>query len=163
MNEIKEVKLVTVNQWASDHPIILSSPADVAHCYAQYITRANWFTPDKEQLIGIALNVRKRVSGFYLVTMNLVDQSVFHARELFRPAIVLNARYIILLHNHPSGDVAPSATDLQMTKQCVTAGMLLQLEVMDHIIMGDGYYSIRQGGQVNFTYNKNNGIIKGTT
>lgn len=70
------------------------------------------------------------------------------SREVFKAALLANAASIVLCHNHPSGEPTPSPDDLQLTRRLVAAGMLLGVEVLDHIIIvGDaGYYSFKQCG-----------------
>jgi DNA repair protein RadC len=66
----------------------------------------------------------------------LLDQILVHAREVFRPAIAAGAHAIILAHNHPSGDPAPSEADIRVTRDLIRAGHLLKIEVLDHLIIG---------------------------
>jgi DNA repair protein RadC len=66
-----------------------------------------------------------------------------------KAALLANAAAIILTHNHPSGDVNPSADDVQLTRRLVDAGTLLGVDVLDHIIVGDGrYYSFKEGARL---------------
>ena len=68
---------------------------------------------------------------------------------MFKAALLANAAAIILVHNHPSGDPSPSADDVQLTRRLVDAGTLLGVDVLDHIIIGDGrYYSFRELGRL---------------
>ena len=74
-----------------------------------------------------------------------LNASIIHSREVFRFAIEQAAASIILVHNHPSGDPAPSPEDIHATKQLVEAGKLLDIPVTDHFIIGDGcYISMRE-------------------
>ena len=68
---------------------------------------------------------------------------------MFKAALLANAAAIILYHNHPSGDPSPSVDDAQLTRRLVDAGTLLGVDVLDHIIVGDGrYYSFKEAGRV---------------
>jgi DNA repair protein RadC len=69
-----------------------------------------------------------------------LDASVVHPREVFRPAISESAAAIILVHNHPSGDPAPSREDRDVTEQLSAAGRLIGIAVLDHVVVGDGRY-----------------------
>ena len=75
-----------------------------------------------------------------------------HAREVFKAAIVANAQAIVLGHNHPSGDPAPSESDIKMTRDLIRAGQLLRIEVLDDVVVGhpqhqpNGYSSLRELG-----------------
>ena len=109
-----------------------TSPQDIAR-----ILRA-FGLPDKEQehFLTIILDTKQHVKGLYTVTIGLVDRSQTHAREVFRTAIMQGASRVILAHNHPSGDPAPSAQDISCTKSLVFAGKIVGIEVLDHIIIG---------------------------
>jgi len=80
----------------------------------------------------------------------LIDSVQVDAREVFRPAILAGATWVILSHNHPSGDPTPSEADRRMTKILHEAGKILNIPVADHIILGDeevsqkGYYSFAE-------------------
>ncbi|MBI4539854.1 MAG: DNA repair protein RadC [Gemmatimonadetes bacterium] len=93
-----------------------------------------------EELHVLLLNVQHRILRDVLVTRGILDHSVIHAREVFRPAIVESAAGIILVHNHPSGDAEPSPDDRVVTSQLVEAGHLIGIEVLDHVIVGDGVF-----------------------
>ena len=104
---------------------------------------------DVEVLWILALTAQRRVirNRPISVTRGLLNQTFIHPRELFRPAIHLNAASIILVHNHPSGDPTPSAEDRMVTSQLVAAGTLLDIRVFDHVIVTtDRYVSFAQDG-----------------
>jgi len=82
------------------------------------------------------LDTRKRLLRRLVLTEGLLDQSLVHAREVFRPAVLANAHSIVLAHNHPSGDPTPSETDVRTTRELVRVGRLMHLELCDHIIIG---------------------------
>jgi DNA repair protein RadC len=69
-----------------------------------------------------------------------INSSVLRASEVFRPAIVRNCPNVIVCHNHPSGDPTPSLEDIEVTKQLVNAGQLLDIELLDHIVIGNPRY-----------------------
>jgi len=69
-----------------------------------------------------------------------LTSSLVHPREVFKPAILGNAAALILLHNHPSGDPAPSAEDLHLTRRLREVGEVFDIKVLDHIIVGAGRY-----------------------
>ncbi len=72
--------------------------------------------------------------------MGSLNANIVHPREVFRPAITRGAAAIILVHNHPSGDVTPSREDLNLTARLVEAGRLLGIEVLDHLIVAESRY-----------------------
>jgi len=84
----------------------------------------------------LALDSQSQVLRDVLVTRGLLNSSLVHPREVFRPAIAEAAAGIIVVHNHPSGDPTPSAEDRAVTRQLVAAGQLLDLPVYDHVILG---------------------------
>ncbi len=89
-----------------------------------------------ERLQVLLLNTRRRLVRVETVAEGLLDQILVHAREVFRPAIAAGAHAIILAHNHPSGDPAPSEADIRVTRDLIRAGHLLKIEVLDHLIIG---------------------------
>jgi DNA repair protein RadC len=94
----------------------------------------------QEEFRILLLNTQHAVLRELLVTRGILDASVVHAREVFRPAIVESAAAIILVHNHPSGDPVPSPEDREITRQLAEAGRLLGIPVVDHVVVGDGRY-----------------------
>lgn len=81
------------------------------------------------------------------ITRGLINSSLVHPREVFRPAILAGAVAILLWHNHPSGDPTPSAEDRAVTEQLVASGRLLDIPVHDHVIIGaDRYVSFAEAG-----------------
>lgn len=94
----------------------------------------------QEEFRILLLNTHHHVIRETVVTRGTLDASLVHPREVFRPAIVESAAAIILVHNHPSGDPAPSPDDRAVTTQLAEAGRLLGIPVVDHVIVGDGCY-----------------------
>jgi DNA repair protein RadC len=88
----------------------------------------------------LCLNTKLRVLAYHEVSRGSLDTTVVHPREVFRAAILANAAAIILVHNHPSGDPTPSADDVVLTQRLRAAGTLLGIEVLDHLVIGDGQY-----------------------
>ncbi len=94
----------------------------------------------------LCLSTKHRVIAYHEVSRGTLDATLVHPREVFKAALLANAAAIILTHNHPSGDPSPSADDVQLTRRLVDAGALLGVDVLDHIIVGDGrYYSFKEG------------------
>ena len=92
----------------------------------------------KEHFILILLDSRSRILRIAPVSVGSLDMSVVHPREAFREAISAGAAAILLAHNHPSGETAPSSQDLDLTRRLVQAGKLLGIPVLDHLIVGNG-------------------------
>ena len=107
----------------------------------------------QEAFVVLTLNTKHHVLDRHMITLGILDASLVHPREVFRVAIQDGAAAVILAHNHPSGDPTPSAEDIRITRQLVDAGKILQIEVLDHVIVGRGerpFVSIRESGLVNF-------------
>lgn len=97
---------------------------------------------EKEQFFVITLNGQHVVIDIHVVTIGLVNRSLVHTREVFRPAILDNAVSVIIAHNHPSGNLEGSVDDMNIIKQIYEAGKLLAIDVLDHIWFGPiGYRS----------------------
>lgn len=100
----------------------------------------------KEHFLALHLDGKNRILCVDLVSMGSLNQSIVHPREVFKTALVSSAAAIILIHQHPSGDPAPSSEDISITKRLKEAGELLGIKVLDHIIIGqDNYYSLSEG------------------
>lgn len=102
-----------------------------------------------ESLVVLMLDAQNKVIGNapVIISRGLVNGSLSHPREVFRPAIAAGAVSIILAHNHPSGDTTPSAEDRHVTRQIYEAGKLLCIPLLDHVIIGDeNYFSFAEQG-----------------
>lgn len=91
------------------------------------------------------------------ITRGILDASLVHPREVFKEAVRTSSAAVVLVHNHPSGDPTPSAEDLRITRQLVEAGKVMDIEVLDHVILGrrhgtDGrdFLSLRESGLLSF-------------
>lgn len=97
---------------------------------------------DKERFYSILLDTKNKVIGVDMVSQGSVDSSPVHPREVYKSALLSSASSIIFVHSHPSGDPEPSVSDREITKQLKEVGELLGIEVLDHVIIGQGeYYS----------------------
>ena len=102
-----------------------------------------------EEFHVLLLNTQNEVLRHLQVTRGTLDASLVHPREVFRNAIVESAASIILVHNHPSGDPSPSAEDRAVTRQLRDAGRTIGIEVLDHVIIGEGrYVSLAEQGMM---------------
>ncbi len=100
-----------------------------------------------EEFHLLILDAQHRIDRDLLITRGTLTSSLVHPREVFRPAIAEAAAGVIVVHNHPSGDPAPSGEDRAVTRQLVAAGKLLDLPVHDHVIVaGDRYFSFAEAG-----------------
>ena len=103
---------------------------------------------EAQEVFGILiLNTKNKIVAAHEVFRGVLDSSLVHPREVFKPAILHNAAAIICFHNHPSGDPEPSKEDVELSNRLVEAGKILDIEVFDHIIVGDDrYVSLKERG-----------------
>lgn len=95
---------------------------------------------DKEYLVVCCLDAKLQPISMEVVAIGMVNQCLVGMREVFKNAILSNAVSIIVFHNHPSGDSKPSSSDFEISKKLRQAGELLDIEVLDHIVLGDGEF-----------------------
>jgi DNA repair protein RadC len=94
----------------------------------------------KEYFLALLLDGKNRILREVRISEGSLNQSIVHPREVFSPAVRESAAAIILVHNHPSGDPAPSREDREITRRLKDAGELMGVKVLDHIIIGDGSF-----------------------
>ena len=121
-------------------------------CFDTPATIADYFMEDlrhreQEHLLVLFLNTRNKLLKEKLMFKGTVNASIISPREIFLEALEVHAVQLILVHNHPSGDPAPSPEDIRMTKRIRQAGELLDIQLLDHVIIGDRCYSsLRERG-----------------
>lgn len=93
---------------------------------------------DREHFWTLALNTKNRLLRVFEVSVGSLSASIVHPRELFRDAVRISAASVVAVHNHPSGDPTPSGADIQLTRRLVRAGDVLGIELLDHVVIGDG-------------------------
>lgn len=127
---------------AEDQPAI-TSPADAANLFFPRLAHL-----DQEELHVAVLNTRSRVMRIEAVYRGSLNTSVVRVAELFRPAVEAPGAAIIIAHNHPSNDPSPSPEDVNVTRQIVQAGKLLDISLLDHIVIGGGgrFVSLKERG-----------------
>jgi DNA repair protein RadC len=102
---------------------------------------------DREHFKVVLLSTRHDVLAVEDVAVGGLNSAVIHPREVFKAAIRWSAAAVILVHNHPSGDPEPSADDLRITARLAESGRVVGIEVLDHVVVGDGrYLSLRERG-----------------
>ncbi len=102
---------------------------------------------DREHVVALYLDARHALLALRTVSVGTLDASLVHPREVFRPAVGLQAAAVVLAHNHPSGCPRPSGDDLELTRRLVRCGRLLGIELLDHLVVGDReVVSIRETG-----------------
>ncbi|RJP71362.1 MAG: JAB domain-containing protein [Candidatus Abyssobacteria bacterium SURF_17] len=126
---------------AQNRPVIKTAK-DVARLMAPEMQSL-----DREHFKVLFLNTKNHVLQIHTVSIGSLNASVVHPRECFGPAIAAKAAAIILVHNHPSGDVEPSPEDLSLTRRLIAAGELLGIKVLDHVIIaGNRHLSLIERG-----------------
>ena len=130
-----KVMLVRDNTRIETETKFINSPDDVNKIIQSYLNGV-----DREHFVIVLLNRKNGIIGINTVSVGDLSSSIVHPREVFKPAIVAGAASIILAHNHPSGDPKPSLVDVRVTKRIKEAGDILGINVLDHVIIGDGCY-----------------------
>ena len=119
-----------------------SDPKTVARYYMEDMRHK-----EREVIKLLLLNTKAKLIGECVISVGTVDTALVSPRELFIEALQRNASAIILLHNHPSGDPAPSREDVRITRRIREAGALLGISLLDHIIIGDNcFISLKEQG-----------------
>jgi len=127
---------------ASSRRPSVRSPSDAAA-----LVEGEMATLEQEHLRVVLLNVKHRVLGVHEVYKGSVSASLVRVCEVFREAVRRNCAAIVVVHNHPSGDPSPSSEDVRVTRELVAAGRLLDIEVLDHLVIGRGrWVSLRERG-----------------
>ena len=129
---------------AFDEAPLINSPDQIWRLFRQALSAL-----DVEEFHLVALDARNRVVRKMLITRGILNSSLVHPREVFRPAIVEAAAGVIVVHNHPSGNPQPSREDRHVTGQLVQAGRTLDIPLYDHVIVAhDGYFSFSEAGEL---------------
>lgn len=132
--------------------LLCDSPDKIRIAWDRLIAPSINFHPTVENFIVFHINTRRRLIFSEVISTGTLDTILIHPREVFRSAIVHNSAAIIVAHNHPSGDPSPSEADIRVTKDLITVGRILKIEVLDHLIIGEktesnrGYSSLRELG-----------------
>jgi DNA repair protein RadC len=109
--------------------------------------RPRFYTARKEYFVALNLNSKNQLIREVLISVGSLSTSIVHPREVFAPAVKDSSAAILFMHNHPSGDPAPSREDRDCTSRLCEAGKILGIRVLDHIVIGyDDYYSFADAG-----------------
>ena len=114
---------------------IVKSPDDAAKLVMEEMRYL-----DREHFKILLLNMKNRVISVENVAVGTLGASAVHPRETFKVAVKKSAAGIILVHNHPSGDPTPSREDIEVTKRLKEAGKIIGIDVLDHVVIGDGRF-----------------------
>ena len=131
---IAEFMKLLARQRLGRHPVF-TSPDRIAQYYMEDMRRL-----DREQVMLVLLDGHSQLIHDEILSIGTVNTSPVSAREILQSALRYRAVYIVLLHNHPSGDPSPSRADILVTRRVKEAGEILGIELLDHIIIGDNCY-----------------------
>lgn len=142
VGEVKAVRLKCVAELSNriaearaSKRVRFERPGLVADYYMEQMRHLEY-----EKILCIMLDNKSRLISEQVISTGTVNRSVLSVRDIFMKALEQKAVYVMLLHNHPSGDPTPSREDITATKQIREAGELLQIPLLDHIVIGDGVY-----------------------
>lgn len=143
VGKVKAVQLKCAAELASR---MAKATAKEKLCFGNPATIADYFMEElryeeQEQLMALFLDTRSRLLKEKLMFKGTVNTSPVSPREIFLEALEVHAVHVVLVHNHPSGDPAPSREDIQMTRRICCAGEILGIGLLDHVIIGDCCYS----------------------
>ena len=123
-------------------PRRIKSPSDIA-----VLLHERYAMADREIFVVVLLDTKNTVLAIDPVAVGSLDSAMISMREVFKSAIMIGAAAIIVAHNHPSGDPTPSPEDVAITRQIASAGKLLDIELLDHIVLGSAsHVSLRDRG-----------------
>ncbi len=121
---------------------LIRSPQDVANLLIPELAGEL-----REQFRAMLLDTRNQVQCVKTISIGSLNASIIHPREVFKEAIAQSAAGIIVAHNHPSGDPSPSQEDIAVTRRLVEAGRILGIDLLDHVVLGDGrFISLKERG-----------------
>lgn len=139
MNSSKRVDIVSIKLVKESSLLYkersVKSPEDGYKLFKQFLGDV-----DREHFIVVCLDSKNQPLSINTCHIGSLSASIVHPREVMKTAILSNANSIIVGHNHPSGMVDPSKEDIEVTKRLVEAGKIIGIDVLDHIIIGDGCF-----------------------
>jgi len=168
---IKQLSQANLNQLMRIHGIKESKAAQIAACF-EIARRLESFKDEdkqkisspedvyrliypkmreqkKELFIELCLDTKNRIIREEIISVGSLNANIVHPREVFKLALAESAAHIIVAHNHPSGDPAPSREDIEITKKLAQTGIIMGITLLDHVIIGDGrHFSMKEAGHI---------------
>jgi len=133
-----------LNQYRPQEKYFIRSPEDGADYVMEEMRQLK-----QEHFVVLFLDTKNQIIHRQTIFIGSLNASIVHPREVFREAVRRSAASIICIHNHPSGDPAPSQEDIQVTRRLVEAGKMMGIELLDHLIIGDRrFVSLKEKGYV---------------
>lgn len=134
-----------ISRTRSGYSLKMDTPSSIANYYMEQMRHLK-----EEVLIGVFFDSKCNFLGDAIVSKGSVNYAYVSPRDVFRHAFDYEAVLFVILHNHPSGDPYPSEDDMQITYRIEKGARILELQLVDHIIIGDNkYYSFKENGQIN--------------
>ena len=122
----------------------IRSPGDAYNLFKQFLGDL-----DREYFVVMCLDVKNQPTAINVCHIGSLNASIVHPRDIMKAAILSNSASILALHNHPSGQPEPSPEDIDVTKRLAEAGSIMGIELIDHLIVGDGrYVSLKDKGYI---------------
>lgn len=168
---LKQLSTINIAQLMDIHGIKESKAAQIAACF-EIARRLESFNEEvkpkvnspedvyrriyprmreqkKENFIELCLDTKNQIIREEIISIGSLNANVVHPREVFKTALAVSAAHIIVAHNHPSGDPTPSREDIEVTKKLIEAGKIIGVDVLDHVIIGDGrHFSMKEAGHI---------------
>lgn len=130
---------------------VLDHPEAAVRYWNDCIVPSVEFDPEVENAAVVLLDTRRRALGHDIISKGSISDCIVTPAAVFRTAIVANAKHVLLIHNHPSGDPSPSGADISKSRQLIAAGKLLNVELTDSLIVGS---SERDGRCISVPHNR---------
>lgn len=134
--------------------VAADSPQAICQYWEDYIIPDPLIPNDNENLIVLHLNTRLQCFAHSVISQGTINEAIAHPRDIFRPVIIQGSYAFVLMHNHPSGDPAPSRADRELTRRVAESAALLQVQFLDHVIYGGNtklpskYFSFAEAGLI---------------
>lgn len=145
----KRIELVSLRMVREKTSILypnhtVQSPKQAADLFRQFF---GYDESDREKFAVMYLDTKNQPNALEIISIGTLNASLVHPREVFKGALLVNAASIICVHSHPSGDPTPSSEDIAITDRLVKSGQILGLDVLDHLVLGDGtFISLKEQG-----------------
>jgi len=130
----------------NDYDFKVNSPTSVVNVIVTVFDTLKYDT--QENFGALFLNTRNKVIGAELITRGTSDSSLVSPRDIIQKALIIGATRLIVFHNHPSGDTTPSKEDMDITKRLKDSCNIMGIDLLDHIIIGDDYTSLKEDGSM---------------
>lgn len=134
---------LSIGEGTSEYSAKVISDAQTVYALFSFLKQET-----KEHFIALHLDVKNRILCIDRVSTGTMTGSLIHPREVFKTALLSSATALLLIHNHPSGDPTPSRDDIAVTEKLKGAGEIMGIALLDHLIIGEGYVSLKEKGYI---------------